>query len=311
MFREKRWLPGLSLISITCIWGVTFVLVQDAIATLPPFSFLTLRFGLATLVLLLLLPVVRTRKEIALPPIAWPKLILNGFFLGILLFLGYALQTFSLLYTTSGKSGFLTGLSVTMVPLLAWLILRIRPTLITLLGVGIATIGLYLLAFVNISSVNPGDLLAFLCALAFGLQVVYTDKFLTQSSVHTLVVIQLATVTILSALAAILFEPWQRLFHTTILLQGNVLVALIVTALLATSLAYLVQTHVQKYATPTQVALIFASEPVFAALADYLWNGTVLHLHAFLGCVLILGGTLLTELKFPASWLRVFPSDHN
>ena len=141
-----------------------------------------------------------------------------------------------------------------------------------------------------------------MCAIAFGLQVVYTAKFSARTSipVQRLVVIQLTTVALLSSSAAAIFEPWQRIFSPHILLQPTVIIALVVTAFFATALAYLAQTHIQKYTTPTRVALIFASEPIFAALADYWWNGTGLSLRAIIGCILILAGTLLAEIK----WLR-------
>ncbi len=299
MLQGRKWLSDIVLLGVTFTWGLTFVLVQDAIATIPPFSFVALRFGCATL---LLLPFTRREQNKLLPPFTWRALIQAGVWLGIWLFLGYALQTFSLLYTTPGKSGFLTGMSVALVPILALIILRTRPTVPALLGVGLAIIGLYLLAFVNLSSINRGDLLAFLCAIAFGLQIVYTGKFSAYASAQRLVVMQLATVALLSGTAAMVFEPWQRVFSPRVLLQPTVIIALVVTAVFATALAYLAQTHIQKYTTPTRVALIFASEPVFAALADYWWNGTGLSLRAIIGCVLILGGTLLTEIKWP--WRR-------
>ncbi|GER91597.1 membrane protein [Dictyobacter vulcani] len=298
MLQRFRWLSDSILLGIAAIWGMTFVLVQDAIVTLPPFSFLAIRFGVAVL---LLLPLLR-RQPPAISERAKhrsARIWIGGSVIGGFLFMGYALQTFSLLYTTSGKSGFLTGLSVTLVPLLSWLVLHTRPSRISLIGVGCATIGLYLLAFVDISTINPGDILAFLCAIGFGLQVVYTDKFSDGQSASQLAILQLATVAILSLIAALLFEPWQHIVQSRILLQPNVIIALVITAIFATAIAYLAQTHIQKYTTPTRVALIFASEPVFAALADYFWHGTSLGPRALIGCILILGGTLLTEPPYP------------
>ncbi len=298
MAQGKSWLSDSVLLIITFIWGMTFVIVQHAIASIAPFSFVSLRFGLATLVLAFSLIATRKKQDAHVPESMRQRMIWAGIVLGIWLFAGYALQTFSLLYTTSGKSGFLTGMSVALVPLLAFVILRTRPTLRALLGVGLAVVGLYLLAFVDLGSVNRGDLLAFLCAVAFGLQIVYTGRFSTQTSVLPLVVVQLATVACLSGAAAMIFEPWHQAISASVLLQPAVLLALIVTALLATALAYVAQTHIQKYTTPTRVALIFACEPVFAALGDYWWNGTTLSARALIGCALILGGTLLTEIKF-------------
>jgi drug/metabolite transporter (DMT)-like permease len=299
MQHTRRWFFDLILLSVACSWGLTFVLVQDAIVLLPPLTFLALRFGLAAFLLFIF---ARFTRQTDGRPIS-SRTLSRGIILGCILFVGYGLQTFSLLYTTSGKSGFLTGLSVTLVPLLAWLILRTRPNTASLCGVGIATIGLYLLAFVNFEQINPGDVLAFFCSIAFALQIIYTDKFSDRTSLTYLVVIQLATVACLSALAALIFEPWQHIFTSNLLLQPAVLVALLVTAVVATAFAFIAQTHIQRYSTPTRVALIFATEPIFAALADYVWNGHSLSPRGLLGCALILSGTLLTEIRLP--WRKV------
>ncbi|GCE28496.1 membrane protein [Dictyobacter alpinus] len=308
MIQRFRWLSDGVLLSIAAIWGMTFVLVQDAIATLPPFSFLAIRFSVAVL---LLLPFLRSQPHTSNTSAEYrsARMWIGGIVIGSFLFMGYALQTFSLLYTTSGKSGFLTGLSVTLVPLLSWLVLRSRPTRTALIGVGCATVGLYLLAFVDIRSINPGDILAFLCAIGFGLQIVYTGKFSTGTSASQIAILQLATVAILSTIAALFFEPWQHIIQSGMMLQPNIIIALVVTAVFATAIAYLAQTHIQKYTTPTRVALIFASEPVFAALADYLWHGIALGPRALIGCLLILGGTLLTELPLAKLTLRQHNKD--
>jgi len=294
----RRWLASSILLLVTAIWGATFVLVQDAIATMPPFTFIAIRFAFATLILLL--PMLLHHKgRSELSKLLRGANLLSGFVLGALLFAGYALQTFSLLYTTSGKSGFLTGLSVTLVPLLAWLILGTRPTRAALLGVSVATIGLYLLAFVSLDALNPGDLLAFLCAIAFALQVVYTGKYSAQATIQHIVIVQLATVALLSGIAALFFEPWLHVILSAQTWQPLVLLALSITAVFATAFAFLAQTHMQRFMTTTSVALIFVCEPIFAAITDYLWNGTILSPRTLLGCVLILSGTLLTELRIP------------
>lgn len=118
MVPKTRWLSDGILLLIAAIWGLTFVLIQNAIATIPPFSFVALRFSCAAL---LLLPFLGRQKSVAPATLSRVHLLISGGVLGFFLFLGYALQTFSLLYTTSGKSGFLTGLAVALVPLLAWL----------------------------------------------------------------------------------------------------------------------------------------------------------------------------------------------
>lgn len=298
MLYSKKWLADLVLILIAFVWGTTFVLVQEAISTLPPFSFLTVRFAFASLFLYLFLRL-SMRQRGRLNAKEKRQNWVGGFVLGLFLFLGYAFQTFSLLYTTSGKSGFLTGVSVALVPVLSLLILGIRVRFVSVLGVLLAVSGLYLLAFADFSVINRGDVLAFFCAIFFGLQIVFTGKFSGTTSVFHLVTIQLATVAILSACSAVLFEPWQQMVNPDIYLNPSVASALVVTSLFATAFAFIAQTHVQKFTTPNRVALIFSMEPVFAALADYWWQGVALGGRALAGGFLILCGMILAEIQFP------------
>ncbi|HTI13731.1 MAG TPA: DMT family transporter [Dictyobacter sp.] len=296
MFSVKRYLADLILLSITIIWGITFVLIQNAITIFPPFAFMAIRFGCASLILL---PFIFGKYAFRPATFHIRKTdLFHGCVLGILLFLGYGLQTFSLLYTTPGKSGFLTGLSVALVPLFSFFVLRQRPSLSAIGGIVLACIGLYLLSFIHLNAINHGDIYALLCAIAFGLQLVYTGKYTRNSATEILVIVQFITVTILSMIATVLFEPWKDIAHLHVILQPEILIAIFITAVFATALAYLAQTQIQEFTTPTHVALIFAAEPIFAALADYFANHHVLGVPAFFGCVLIFCGMLLSELKF-------------
>lgn len=293
-----RWIADSVLLLVAFIWGTTFVLVQNAIETLPPFTFLAVRFSLAGMFLLLFF---RWRGVSYRIPL---RHVTVGAFIGMWLFLGYALQTFSLLYTTSGKSGFLTGLSVALVPLWSLVLLGMKPRPTAVAGVLLAVTGLYLLAFADFSSINRGDILALFCAVAFGLQIVYTAKYAPKVETLHLVTVQIFTVALLSGGCSLLFEPWKRALEESAWSVPAVSGALLVTAFLATSLAYLAQTHFQKFTTPTRVALIFAMEPVFAALADYWWMDVALKGRALAGCFLIFVGMVLAEIEWPPVWRK-------
>jgi drug/metabolite transporter (DMT)-like permease len=293
MLKKYQWIADLTLLMISIIWGITFILVQDAIYNLPPFTFLAIRFAISALILISLFPYFK--KDLIR---SYTYYFRKGVILGIYLFLGFAFQTFSLLYTTSGKSGFLTGICLILVPFFAWIILKKRIQPGALIGTMIAIIGLYLIAFNDIYTINQGDILGFLCAFFFALQIVYTSKYTDSSSVIPLVIVQLITVFILSNCSALLFEPGQKMFHPVILFTPTVGIALLITSIFATSLAFLVQTYVQKYTTPTHVSLIFATEPIFAGLADYWWKGVSLEKHTILGFACIICGIILSEIDF-------------
>ena len=292
---SSRWIADSVLLSVAIIWGLTFVIIQDAVAILPPFAFNAARFGFAAIILAIYL-YIKLRSHERITNIV--KHIKYGIILGTLLFAGYALQTYSLLYSSSGKSGFLTGLSVALVPFLSYFILRSKPSLSALLGTFFAVIGLYLMAFSDLSSINKGDFLAFICAIAFGLQLVYTAKFSKAVSTALLVFVQLVTVAILSTVSAILFEEPVSI---NVFFDASVFWALLITSVFATVFAFIAQTFYIKFTSPARVALIFATEPVFAAIGDFAWNGIMLGPITLIGCLLILLGMILAEVPISKS----------
>ena len=107
---NKRILAQIGLIVVTIIWGTTFVIVKQALNDAPPFSFAALRFGLASILSLIVVNfkiLQITKNEI-----------IGGIICGFLLFAGYAFQNFGLMNTTASKSAFITSVSVLIVPVL-------------------------------------------------------------------------------------------------------------------------------------------------------------------------------------------------
>jgi drug/metabolite transporter (DMT)-like permease len=295
---KKPIFADISLLFVTFIWGTTFVLVQNAIGLLEPFSFNGIRF-LAAAIMLLLWLLIFERKQLVFLNI---RMLASGVFIGFWLFLGYATQTIGLLYTTTSKAGFITGLSVIFVPLFSMFLLKQFPSRNAVIGVSIATFGLFLLTMTDVSSLNIGDGFVFICAISFALQIIFTGKFSSKYPTLLLTVIQISTVAILSIISAFFFEDWRKSFNVGILLSKDVIIALIITSIFATALAFLIQTNFQKYTTATRVALIFAMEPVFAAIAGYYWAAERLSYSALFGCILIFAGMIFAELpanKFP------------
>ena len=282
----------LVLLFVAFVWGSTFTIVKDATATIPPFSFLGIRFLIAAFFLGLVL-------------FFKPKLrgLLNedlgrtGIHLGFWLFLAYSIQTFGLQYTSAGRTGFITGLSVCMVPFFAMLILRQQPSRFSFLGVVLAVIGL---AFLFLSphslAMNWGDALVGLCAIAFAIHIVLVSKY--ARAYHPLLLgwVQLLTAAFLNLLAAMTLEPLEVTLTPNILFQTQLVQTFLITSLFASVLAYVAQIYCQKYTSPVRAALMFSAEPVFAILTAYWWAGEVLTGWNILGCVLILSGMIVPEI---------------
>ncbi|WP_108671188.1 DMT family transporter [Peribacillus acanthi] len=288
---NKKLLADSTLLLVVFIWGATFVLVQDAISYLEPFSFNAVRFILAFIILYLWF-LVRKKHSVGFSK----PLLFAGIKMGIWLFIGYAFQTFGLLYTTPAKAGFITGLSVILVPLFSLFLLKQKPHRNAVIGVVFAATGLYLMTAIQTSNINTGDILVFICAIGFAMHIITTSKFAGIFPALELTLIQILTVGLLSTGFSVGTEDFSRMIDIGILSQPEVLSALVITAVLATAFAFLAQTFFQSYTSPTRVALIFAMEPVFAAITSYLWISERFTTTTLIGCLLIFAGMILAEL---------------
>lgn len=269
-------MPRLALLLTTFIWGATFPATKAALEQIPPFSFLFLRFLLGTLLVGggYLLWRLRLHRE---PAVLRASAIATGW-----LFLGYVLQTVGLRYTTASNSAFITALYVVIVPL----ILR-RFDRRVWLATGIATVGLWLLVKPSASG-NFGDLLTLGCALAFAAHIACLERFTREVDAPSLFAWQMMASVVLLFPTMLIEQPPAGAFAPTMLL----LIGLGVTGGLATG-AFAIQMWVQRIVPAQQVALIFASEPAYAAWLSWYFLGETLDTQGWVGSGLILLAVLV------------------
>lgn len=278
----NRFKAAVLLITTTFFWGVTFTLVKQALEGVDVFVFLAQRFMLAFAIIL---PISFFRgKRLDAGTVG------QGCIMGLLLFGAYAFQTVALLYTSASNTGFLTGLNVVMVPLISSLMLRHRIHGTIKLAVIFSVAGLFLLCGNGAWSFNLGDLLAAVCAVCVSLHLIYTGEFARRSDYYWLTAVQLGVVALLSLIFA-----WAR--HKPVFVwQPQLLGTLLICSLIATVFAFLVQTSMQRFISHTNTALIFCSEPVFAALYAWIVIDERLGLYGLVGALLILAGMVLSIL---------------
>jgi drug/metabolite transporter (DMT)-like permease len=272
----------LALVGIAAVWGLTFVMVQDAIAILPTLAFLAYRFTGATLIVA---PVFRHQLA-SLPREGWHA----GLLMGVFLTAGYIVQTLGLEHTTPSEAGFITGLFVVLTPVLGAVFLHQRISGLAWAAAVVSSLGLYLLSGASGDFSLRGDGLVFIAALSFAAHILATGRAAARFHVGALLVIQLGvaalTCLVLALVTADLEAP-----HGV-----EVWSALVVTAVFASALGFFVQTYAQQHAPPARTALILASEPAFAGLFGYLLAGDRLSALAWLGAGLIMAAIVAVEL---------------
>ncbi len=277
----SRRTAELALIGIAAVWGLTFVMVQDAIERLPPFAFLAYRFLPAGAIV----AAVFWKPLRRLPPEGWrAALVMSVFLTG-----GYVAQTLGLEHTTASNAGFITGLFVVLTPFFGAMLFGLRPPRAAWLAAGVSAFGLLLLSGAGGDFKLAGDGLEFLCACAFAMHILVTGRAVKRFDVGALVAIQLGACGLFCLVVAAAGGDLEAPRGST------VWSALIVTALLASALGFLVQSYAQRRASPNRTALILAAEPAFAGLFGFILQDDRLSAVAWTGALLICAAIVLVD----------------
>jgi drug/metabolite transporter (DMT)-like permease len=274
----------LALVGVAAIWGATFVTVKDAVRHVPVFEFIAMRFLLAAL----LMSAVFWGRLRSLDREGWRA----GLLAGLTVFAGYTFQTTGLQYTKASNAGFVTGLFVVFAPLFAAVFLKRLPTAGPVAGVVLATVGLALLSLTHGFHIRYGDAIVLLAAVSFGLQIVILARYAPEHSPAALATVQMWVAALLSVVVSAVFEDFQTPSNP------NVWHGVLITGVLASALAFYIQTLAQRYVSPTRTAVILVSEPAFAGLFGIVLLDETLTGRGWAGAGLILLAMLVTEL-FP------------
>lgn len=275
-----RTAPVLLLVLVTAVWGYTFVPVQEAVAVYPLFAFLAVRFAISTVV---------TAPFAFRPLLQMPVSgVFAGLGSGVLLGLAYGLQTAGLELTTVSSTGFITGLYVVLTPLIALALFRTPVPAVAWAGVALSLAGLALLNGVPGGS-TAGNALVLGNAVAQSFQIALMERFAPRYDARALTFLQMAVAAVGFLIVAL------ALGDLSVPRGASVWYALVVTAVFAGALGYLVATWVQARTTAARAALVFTLEAPFAALFGVLLVGERLGPWGWLGCGVMLSGILLAE----------------
>jgi drug/metabolite transporter (DMT)-like permease len=298
--RGPRLDAGLLLLLTPVLWGLTFPASKIALRRLPTFTFMAWTRGLGFLAIAAMVPLLR-RGSAGQPRGSGghtPSLravLLPGLLLGGLIFLGYTLQTEGLARTTATNAGFITGLYVVFVPLLAGVAFRQHVPRAAWLAVAISAGGLTLLSIRRLGAVHlhAGDLLVLGGAVAWAGHITAVGLYSPRFPAWMLSGAQMGVTAVLQ-IAVALAGPG---LHPAAAAQGAVWPLLIITGVLGTGVAFTLQVMAQRTVTTTRAVVMLAGESMFSAAFAAVWTRDRLAAHQWLGAGLVLAAMAFSELK--------------
>ncbi|WP_455514863.1 DMT family transporter [Pseudostreptobacillus sp.] len=278
-------LAELIMIVVAIIWGTGFVVTKLAMDNgIGVYYLLFIRFLVASILLMFVIffKKIKIKKEMLLP----------GIIQGVLLTLGYSIQTMALNYTTPAKNSVLTGLNVIFVPYILLIFFRKKLDIFTIISSILAFFGTLLLSG-NISSfseINKGDLLSMLCAIFFALYIIVIDKYANKINVFVMSFIQFFTVMILCLLLSLTEGEIKQLNSTS-------LISMIYLGVFGTFVAYNLQIMAQKVLSASRTVLFLSLEVVFGVLISIISGYDSFSLNILVGTLLVFAGIVIAETK--------------
>lgn len=279
-------MADIGLLFVALFWGGGFVAGKFALEGFTPMNLLALRYLGAALILFFLC--IRRLKNFSKELLRW------GVFNGLLVFIGNVLQTVGLQYTTPGKQSFIISLYVVLVPLFSWIAFKIRPGKRIIIAAFLALIGISLLTLKDDLTVNPGDFMTFLFAVAFSIQVIITGRHINRVDAPLFTFVQVSTAAACSLVAALLLgdplEPAQFTMTTTL--------AIVYLMTFNSAFAFSLQNLCQRYAPADHTAILLSTETVFGTVFAISLAGEVFSGRMIPGCILMF--VAIATAEFPS-----------
>ena len=284
------------LLLTATIWGFAFVAQRVGSQYVGAFTFNGIRFALGSISLIPLIIYFNKRKKNdsnneSNIEVTTKKIILPGMLVGTVLYIGSTLQQIGLIYTTAGKASFITGLYMVIVPIIG-IFLKHKIGKNSWIGVGFAVVGLYLLSINENFNIGYGDLLEVIGSFFWAVHILTIDHFTNKVDSLKLSCIQFATCSFLSIISALTFE------QITISGLSQALIPILYGGILSVGVAYTLQVVAQKNAKPSHAGIILSMESVFGAIGGALLLGESMSTRGYIGCILILAGILVSQIKF-------------
>lgn len=280
----------LMLLAASFFWGTTFVAQILGMDGLGPYTYAAARFALGVLFIGALWFLYRDKRAEQRRAGTFRSGFRAGIPVGLAMFVGVTLQQVALLYTTAGKTAFITTVYIVLVPFAA-VLLGQRVRAVQWGGAILAFAGVYFLSAHGEITINTGDLLVLICSFFWMAQILLIDRYARAVDAIELCFMQMIVCTIGSAVLAVIYESfaWIDIWGAA--------VPILYAGLFSCGVAYTCQILGQAYVEPTQAAILMSTEAIFAAAAGWLILGETMSGVQLLGCALLLGGALMAQVR--------------
>ena len=279
---------NLILLFVAMIWGAAFVAQKTGMDYVGAFTFNGVRFALGAISLIPLIYFF-SRQNKALENEEEDKAIIKiGFMAGLVMFCAISLQQIGLIYTTAGKTAFITCLYIVLVPLIG-VFLGNRLKLNTVLGVLLAVVGLYFLCVKENFLISYGDFLVLICSLFWAIHILLIDRYAKNLDSIKLACCQFLFCSLFSMIIALTFEEVQL----KTIIEGSI--PILYGGLASVGIAYTLQIVGQKYTSPSNAAMIMSTETIFGVLAGMIFLNEVLGYREIIGCILMMVAIIIAQ----------------
>ena len=280
----------LMLLAASFFWGTTFVAQILGMEGLGPYTYAAARFALGVLFIGALWFLYRDKRAAQRRAGTFRSGFRAGIPVGLAMFVGVTLQQVALLYTTAGKTAFITTVYIVLVPLAAVLLGQCVRA-VQWGGAVLAFAGVYFLSAHGETTINTGDLLVLICSFFWMAQILLIDRYARAVDAIELCFMQMIICTIGSAVLAAIYESfaWSDIWGAA--------VPILYAGLFSCGVAYTCQILGQAYVEPTQAAILMSTEAIFAAVAGWIVLGETMSGVQLLGCALLLGGALMAQVR--------------
>lgn len=283
-YKKESVLSVIALTVVALWWGTCYAITKDALNNIKPFTLMTLRFGLST-ILLSILFIKRIRK-------IRKKDLYQGSMIGIFMFLSFFTLIIGISYTTASKQSFIVGAYVLIVPFLAWIINKKKLDSYAIVGAILATLGIALLTLNESLYMNKGDFISILCALSFACHMIVIERFSKESDPIVSTIIQFAITSILFSILTGTFESFK--FYLTLKIIKSIMYLVVFT----TVIPFIIQNIAQKHISSTSTAIILTLQSVFGGIFAIILLNEPMTLQMIIGCIIVFIGIVTQETKW-------------